>query len=51
MKLASSTGMLLLGIWLIIYGALPLLNITFQGQATVLSVLAVVTGITILMNK
>jgi hypothetical protein len=51
MKLASNTGMMVLGIWLILFGALPLLNISFQGQATVLSVLAVAAGVLILMNK
>jgi hypothetical protein len=51
MKLATNTGMLLLGIWLILTGALPLLNIAFQGEATLLSVLAVAAGVFILMNK
>ena len=51
MKLASNTGMLVLGIWLILFGAMPLLNISFQGQGTALSVLAVAAGVLILMNK
>jgi hypothetical protein len=51
MKLASNMGMLLLGIWLVLFGALPLLNISFQGQVTVLNVLAIVAGVMILMNK
>jgi hypothetical protein len=51
MKLASNTGMLLLGIWLIIWGVLPLLHISFQGSETVLQVLAIAAGAMILMNK
>lgn len=51
MKLASNLGMLLLGVWLVLTGLLPLLNIAFQGQATLMSVLAVVAGVLILMNK
>jgi hypothetical protein len=51
MKLASNLGMLLLGIWLVLFGALPLLNISFQGQGAILNVLAIAAGVLILMNK
>jgi hypothetical protein len=51
MKLASNLGMLLLGVWLVLFGALPLLNISFQGMGTVLNVLAIAAGVLILMNK
>jgi hypothetical protein len=51
MKLASNTGMLVLGVWLILLGALPLLNINFDGQATLLNAIAVVAGVLLLMNK
>ena len=51
MKLASNLGMLLLGIWLVLFGALPLLKISFEGQGTILNVLAIVAGVMILMNK
>jgi hypothetical protein len=51
MKLASNMGMLVLGIWLIVVGALPLLNISFNGEAAVRNVLAVAAGVLILMNK
>ena len=49
MKLASSTGMLLLGIWLVLTGAMTLLNFTIAPQ--VLALLAVASGVMILMNK
>ena len=51
MKLASSTGMLLLGVWLIMFGLPPLLNFDFQARGTLLNVLGIVAGIMILMNK
>jgi hypothetical protein len=51
MKLASSTGMLLLGIWLILYGLPPLLNFDFQARETLLRALGIAAGIMILMNK
>jgi hypothetical protein len=51
MKLASNLGMLLLGIWLVLTGALPLLGISFQGAAPLMEVLAVAAGVLILMNK
>ncbi len=51
MKLASNQGMLLLGVWLVLLGGLPLLGISFQGQAALLNVLAVAAGVLILMNK
>jgi hypothetical protein len=51
MKLASNLGLLLLGVWLVLFGALPLLNISFQGMGTVLNVLAIAAGVLILMNK
>jgi hypothetical protein len=51
MKLTSSMGMLLLGAWLILMGAIPLLNLSFSGSGTVLNVLAIVAGALILVGK
>jgi len=52
MKLASNLGMLLLGIWLVLVGGLPLLGISLPGQlAAIPNVLAVAAGAMILMNK
>jgi hypothetical protein len=50
MKLASNTGMMLLGIWLILYGVVPLLRLDFDVSA-VLQILAVAAGAFLLMNK
>jgi hypothetical protein len=51
MKLASNTGMLLLGAWLILTGALPLLKISFDGLPLLMGILAIAAGAMILMNK
>jgi len=51
MKLASNTGMLLLGIWLVLTGALPLLKVSFDGLPLVMNILAIAAGAMILMNK
>jgi hypothetical protein len=50
MKLASNTGMLLLGVWLILYGAVPLLKLNFD-MTVALQLLAIAAGALILMNK
>ena len=51
MKLTSSIGMLLLGAWLILVGAMPLLNLSFSGSGTILNVLAIMAGALILVGK
>ena len=51
MKLASNTGMLLLGIWLVLTGLIPLLHLDFQALPMLMNVLAIAAGAMILMNK
>ncbi len=51
MKLSSSTGMLLLGIWLVLTGLTPLLHLDFQALPSLMNLLAVAAGAMILMNK
>ena len=51
MKLATSFGMLLLGIWLILTGLIPLLKLNFEGLSMIMAVLAIAAGALILMNK
>ena len=51
MKLTKNLGMLLLGIWLILTGLLPLLSISFSGQATLMAILAIAAGILILLQR
>jgi hypothetical protein len=51
MKFTKSLGMLLLGIWLIATGLIPLLNVSFSGLGTVMAVLAIAAGALILLGK
>jgi hypothetical protein len=51
MKVASNTGMLLLGIFLLLYGLFPLLHIDLPNRDTFLQIFAVAAGVMILMNK
>ena len=51
MKFTKNLGMLLLGIWLIVYGAIPLLNLSFSGLGTLMAILAIAAGALILIGK
>lgn len=51
MKLTSSMGMLLLGVWLILMGAMPLLNLGFRGSDVAMQVLAILAGALVLVGK
>ena len=51
MKLASNTGMLLLGIWLVLTGLTHFLKVDFQALPTLMAALAIAAGAMILMNK
>ena len=50
-RLNRNLGMLLLGIWLIITGLVPLLSLSFTGLGKMLSVLAIAAGALILAGK
>lgn len=49
MKLASNTGMLLLGIWLVLTASMQLLKFSMAPEVS--SLLALAAGVMILMNK
>ena len=51
MRLTNSLGMLLLGIWLILNGLLPLLHISFSGLGTLMAILAIAAGVFILLER
>jgi len=51
MKLTKSLGMLLLGIWLILDGLIPLLNLSFSGLGTLMAILAIAAGAFILLGR
>jgi FtsH-binding integral membrane protein len=50
-KLSKNLGMLLLGIWLILAGSLPLLNLNFPASGTILALLAVAAGVLLLLRR
>ena len=50
MKWVRNLGMLLLGIWLILEGLLPLLKITIPASGTILALLAIAAGVLILLR-
>lgn len=51
MKLIKNFGLLLLAAWLILTGLIPLLNMSFSGLGTVMSILAVVAGVLIVVGR
>jgi len=51
MKATKSLGMLLLGVWLIIGGLVPLLNLSFSGLGTLMSILALAAGALIVVGR
>ena len=49
--LTKNLGMVLLGIWLIMTGLIPLLHFNFQGLSLIMAILAIVTGALILLGR
>ena len=47
----KNLGMLLLGIWLILSGVLPLLNLAIPGGGIVMTILAIAAGVCILIGR
>lgn len=50
-RLSRNLGVLLLCVWLILYGLLPLLKINFPAAGVVLGVLAIAAGVLLLLNR
>jgi hypothetical protein len=50
-KLTKNLGMLLLGIWLIVGGLIPLLNLSFSGLGTLMAILGIAAGAFILLGR
>lgn len=50
-RVTRNLGMLLLAIWLIISGLVPLLNLSFDGLGQLLAVLAIAAGALILIGR
>lgn len=51
MKLKRNVGMLLLAIWLILTGLVPLLNLSFSGLGAVMGILAIAAGVLIIVGQ
>ncbi len=51
MKVTRNLGMLLLGVWLIATGLIPLLNVSFSGLGTIMAVLAIAAGVMIIVGR
>jgi hypothetical protein len=51
MKIARTLGMLLLALWLIVTGLVPLLHLSFSGMSTAMAVLAVASGVLIALGR
>jgi hypothetical protein len=51
MKVTKNIGMLLLAVWLILTGLLPLLNVGFSGLGTAMAILAIAAGVLIVVGR
>jgi hypothetical protein len=50
-KITKNLGMILLGIWLIMTGLIPLLKLNFEGLSLIMAILAVVSGALIMLGR
>jgi len=50
-SVTKNIGMLLLAIWLILSGVIPLLSLSFAGLGTIMAILAIVAGVFILLGR
>jgi hypothetical protein len=51
MKGIRNIGLLLLAVWLVLTGLIPLLKLSFSGLGTVMAVLAVAAGVLIAIGR
>lgn len=49
--LTKNFGMILLAIWLILGGLIPLLNLSFSGLGTLMAILAIAAGVCIVIGR
>jgi hypothetical protein len=50
-KVIKNLGMLLLGIWLVLTGLIPVLKLNFSGFPVIMEVLAIAAGVLILLGR
>ena len=51
MKLTKNLGMLLLSLWLIMSGLIPLLSLGFSGLGVLMAILAIASGVLIALGR
>jgi hypothetical protein len=51
LRLTKNLGMILLGIWLIMTGLIPLLHLNIQGLPLIMAIFAIATGVLILLGR
>jgi hypothetical protein len=51
MKMNKNLGMLVLGLWLIMYGLIGILHLSFEGLPMLMAVAAIVAGALIIAGK
>jgi hypothetical protein len=51
MKITKNLGNLLLAVWLILTGLVPLLNLSFSGLSNIMAIIAVAAGILIIVGR
>ena len=51
MHFTHNWGMLLLAIWLILYGLIGLLGLSFSGLGVIMAILAIAAGVLILLDR
>jgi hypothetical protein len=51
MKITRNIGMLLLALWLVMTGLIPLLRLSFSGMGTAMAVLAIAAGVLIAIGR
>jgi hypothetical protein len=49
--LTNNLGTILLGLWLIMTGLIPLLHFNFQGLPLIMSILAIAAGALVLLGR
>lgn len=50
-KPTKNIGLMLLGIWLILTGLIPLLNLSFEGLPLIMSILAIASGVLVILDR
>ena len=51
MKFTRNLGLLLLGMWLVLSGLVPLFHLSFSGLGTLMAILAIAAGALILLGR